>query len=175
MQRWAPRARRKGSGAVVRYPSRMALAAVAWFVLVWLFILVAGEWTAPTWVAAGALGLIAASVTIPLAHRGLYKLRFRARWLVELASVPTQIVIDFWIITASLVRSIIARKHSVGCFVARRDVPIGAESALGTTRRAFVTVVATWSPNSYVVDLDPKAKTSLVHDLVAHRASERPA
>lgn len=159
----------------MRNSGRLTIAAVAWFVLVWLFILVAGEWTAPTWVAAGALGLIAAAVTIPLTHRGLYKLRFRARWLMELASVPTQIAIDFWIITASLVGSIITRQHGVGRFVAHRDAPVGAEDALGTTRRVFVTIVATWSPNSYVVDLDPKAKTSLVHDLVAHRASERPA
>lgn len=156
--------------------SRRSFAAVAWFaVLVWLFMLVAGEWTAPTWIAAGVLGLISAAITVPLIRRGLYKLRFRGRWLAQLASVPKQIVVDFWIITAALVRSILARRRSVGCFVALRDAPVGAEDAAGTTWRAFATLVATWSPNSYVVDLDPKAKTRLAHDLVPNRASERPA
>ena len=40
---------------------------------------------------------------------------------------------------------------------------------------AFLTVVAGYSPNAYVVDVDRETREVLLHDLVPRRESERPA
>jgi hypothetical protein len=36
-------------------------------------------------------------------------------------------------------------------------------------------LIAGWSPNAYVVDIDEESGTVLLHDLVPNRASEEPA
>jgi hypothetical protein len=38
-----------------------------------------------------------------------------------------------------------------------------------------VELVATWSPNCYVIDISPESGRRLLHDLRPHRASEQPS
>jgi hypothetical protein len=84
--------------------------------------------------------------------------------------VPHQIVIDFGIITVALVRSVVERKVVRGEYRAH-PFPAGA----GQGVRAWAAWAAQFSPNAYVVEIDPERDLVLVHDLVPHRPSEEPA
>jgi hypothetical protein len=83
--------------------------------------------------------------------------------LRPLRSAPSafaQVFVDFGILMLALPR------RRVGRYVAREtDAPDSA----------MTVVVAGMSPNAYIVDIDPEAGTVLLHDLVPHRPSERPA
>lgn len=92
-----------------------------------------------------------------------------------LPSVGKQIFVDFWIVSARLAACIATRTRSSGVFVARSDFPTGAKDPEGITWRAFVSVAASFSPNSYVIDIDPDTGNRLAHDLVPNRSSELPA
>lgn len=90
----------------------------------------------------------------------------------DLPRTAWQTVVDFGVICAVLVRSMAAgRRDRVGRFV-RTDVG-GAEAEAGPVA-AWLTVVATYSPNAYVVDVDRVSGRALLHDLRPLRASEEP-
>lgn len=154
---------------------RAVAAAAAWIgILAFAFIGFVGEWTAVDWVGAGATGLLAGVLTIPMTSEGMFRLKARLAWGRDLASAFAQTFIDFGIITAFLARSVASGRRGTGEFVARKFAA-GKEDAEGTARRGFVMVAATLSPNSYVVDINVATHNRLSHDLVPHRASERPA
>lgn len=154
---------------------RVALATAVWFVaLAGVFMLFVGEWTAIDWLGAAACAVVAAGLTVPLTRQGLFQLRGRLGWMTTLFDVAKQVFVDFGIVTARLASDVAHGRRQRGVFVARADFPAGAEDAQGTAWRAFVTVASTFSPNSYVVDLDTDG-TRLSHDLVPNRSSERPA
>lgn len=159
------------------YPRhRLVVAAIAWFsVLVWVFMAFVADWTAVNWVAAAALGALATWITVPLAASGTFRYRFRVAWVTKLPSVAKQIFVDFWIITAALCQSMARGNRSVGLFVARADFPVGDGSPRGMAWRAFVSVASTWSPNSYVIDINADTGNRLSHDLVPNVSSESPA
>ena len=45
----------------------------------------------------------------------------------------------------------------------------------GQARRAWLALLAGYSPNAYLVDVYPDTGTALLHDLVPRRSSEEPA
>ena len=140
-----------------------------------VFMVFTGQWTAVNWVGAGAAGLIGGALTIPLTATGLFDFRFRARWLRQVAGPVVQIFVDYAIVAGGLLRCLSGRRRTLGGFVGRRDFPAGGKDPESTAWRAFVGYVSTWSPNSYVVDIDARTGTRLSHDLIPRRSSERPA
>lgn len=155
---------------------RVAVATAAWLVaLAGIFMLFTGEWTASDWAGAGACALVAAAATAPMVRMGLFDLRFRPGWVKLVPGALLQTVVDFGLITAFLFRAVAGGRREGGSFVARRDFPVGRLDGEGTAWRGFVEMVATLSPNSYVVDIDPDSGHRLSHDLVPNRRSERPA
>ncbi|WP_181139119.1 hypothetical protein [Streptomyces sp. Ru72] len=83
-----------------------------------------------------------------------------------------QTVVDFGVISAVLIRSVSAgRRDRVGRFV-HRDVGRVAPGAGPVA--AWLAVVATYSPNAYVLDVDSASGRALLHDLRPLRASEEP-
>lgn len=157
-------------------PWRQVLAAIVWFgLLAWLFMAFVADWTEVNWVAAGALGAIGTGLTLPLIRTGAFRFQFRLGWSTTLPTVAKQIFVDFWIVTAALCRSVAGGQRSAGGFVARAEFPAGSADSLGTGWRAFVAVASTWSPNSYVIDINAETGNRLSHDLVPNRSSESPA
>ena len=49
------------------------------------------------------------------------------------------------------------------------------EEAHGVGPRAWTALAASFSPNAYVVDIEPETESVLLHDLVPRRSSESPA
>lgn len=154
---------------------RHVLAWTAWFVaLFWLWLLLAGEWNRQEWVAAGAAAAVGATLgELARARTGL-SLRLPRSALTDLPSVLLEIVVDFGVITWALLASLARREVVRGAFRAH-EIETGGEDAAGAGLRAWKEIAATYSPNAYVVEIEPARGLVLVHDLVPRRASERPA
>ena len=153
---------------------RGVLAYVVWWIaLFWLWLAYQGEWNRIEWVAAAGSATLGAALMRALASLGLLGFRIPVRALADSKSVPLQIVIDFGIVTAALVRRLLGRRVS-GRFVVRSFASAG-RGPLAAGDRGWRAVAATYSPNAYVVDVDPGRHVVLLHDLVENRRSEEPA
>jgi hypothetical protein len=134
-----------------------------WVALLWLWLLVAGDWNrielaaAASAATAGAL-LAASAQRLAGATVRPSPAPLRAAW-----SVPKAILVDLAILLRELVR-----RDGQGTFVVRRvDLADPPE-------RAWTVLVAGYSPNAYVIDIDEDRGEALLHDLVPRRSSESP-
>ncbi len=148
---------------------------VAWWIaLFWLWFLLVGEWSRQEVVAAA----IAATVCASLAEYGRTRAGFHARIpLSRLSDLPAalgMVFADFGILAWALILSIVRRRVVRGRLVSR-ELEGGAVAAGSVGSRAWIVLLACYSPNAYPVDVDPETRTVLLHDLVPHRPSERPA
>jgi hypothetical protein len=89
--------------------------------------------------------------------------RIPLEWVAKASTVPAMVFVDFGIVMWALVRR---RRGSL------RERPSPATRSAGV--RAWANLTANYSPNSFVVDLDPERGTVLVHDLLPFRKSEEP-
>jgi hypothetical protein len=83
------------------------------------------------------------------------------------------VFVDFGILVWALLASVVRRRVVRGELVVR-EVEGGSAVGRDVGRRAWTVLVASYSPNAYVVDLDPETQQVILHDLVPHRASEEP-
>ena len=144
-----------------------------WPPLFALWLLFAGEWSWQVGVWGAGLSLIAAVAGNVVARRGLPGTRGRWGWWREGGSAAGAVAVDFGIVTRVLADAITARRREAGTF--RRDLSAAGQGPLAAGRRAWVELAATWSPNSYVVDISPESGRRLIHDLRPHRSSELPS
>jgi len=131
---------------------------LSWLALFWLWMLLAGEWNRQQWIAAAAAATIAS----------LLVGRVRLAWVAGAWRVPVAIVVDFAVLVWALLRSAVHREVVRGEFV-RRPWRSDDEGL-----RALAGLLATYSPNAYVVGFDRERQTALLHDLVRRRSSEAP-
>jgi hypothetical protein len=82
--------------------------------------------------------------------------------------------VDFGILLWALVAGAVRREVVRGAFRSR-DFRAGGDDPSAAAVRAWVSLTATFSPNAYVVDVDPEQDLVLLHDLVPFRKSEEPA
>jgi len=156
---------------------RRAVAWCLWFsVLFWWWMLLVGEWDHEEWIAAAA----AAAVTATIAEAGRRVAELEIRLPLErLAQLPlalAMVVADFLTLVWVLVRSGFGLRGFRGRFIHRgASFEAGGLDAESVTRRGLTILVAGYSPNAYVIDVDRAEGTVLVHDLVTRRASEEPA
>lgn len=143
-----------------------------WVALFWLWLVYQGEWNRIEWVAAACSATLAATLATVLAGRRLPRFGVPPHVVVAVARVPLQIVIDFGIVSFALGRRLLGAPVR-GTFIVRRSSS-GADGTRAAGERAWRAVLATYSPNAYVVDVDPDSHDALVHDLVPHRPSESP-
>ena len=152
-----------------------ALAWIAWWIpLFWLWILLAGEWNRQEWVAAAGAAAIAATLAELARVRTGFSARLPSRALADVPQILFMVVVDFGIVAWALLRSVLRRRVVRGELVSR-ELERGAPAAAGTGPRAWTAYAATFSPNAYVIDIDPETQRVLLHDLVPHRESESPA
>jgi hypothetical protein len=144
-----------------------------WLALFWLWLLLAGEWNEQEWVAAATAATIAATVAEFARVRTGFAARVPLRDLADLPQALGMVVIDFGIVVWALLVSI-ARQRVVRGKLISRELEGGSAVARAIGPRAWAVLVASYSPNAYVVDLDPETKQVLLHDLVPNRASEKP-
>jgi hypothetical protein len=152
--------------------------APAWliaFVVLWFgWILIAGEWNPDEWVAATAASAVAATVGEIARSRSGVAARVPFAWLRRGYSAFLQVFVDFGIVLWVLMRSALRRETVHGAFHSHEsDMTGDGAAAVGT--RAWRTLLADYSPNAYVVDVDRETGLVLLHELVPRRSSEEPA
>jgi hypothetical protein len=138
---------------------------VWWLGCFWLWLLLVGEWNG-TEVFAAAVAAAAAASLAELARSWIPgSWGVPASVLRSLPSLPLVVAEDFGILMAALARSLVRRDVVRGRYVERHT----------TADDAWTELVATVSPNAYVVGIDPERRTILFHDLVPRPRSEEPA
>ena len=144
-----------------------------WIALFFLWLLLVGQWNREELAAAA----IAATIAASLAELARARTGFSARIpLAALNDVPKafgMVFVDFGIVVWALVVSL-ARRRIVRGELFSRELTHRSR-ARGTGPRAWTTLVGSYSPNAFVLDIDPETRRVLLHDLVVHRASEEPA
>lgn len=155
---------------------RAAAAWTLWWIgLFWLWMLFVGDWNHIEWIGGAAVAAVAATVAeIGRALAGVSLepslLRIKASpkaWLVVFA--------DFGIVMYALFRSLVLREVVRGRYIVRKTDAGEKTTPRGVAHRAWTVLVAGYSPNAYVVDIDPDDETVLLHDLIPWRKSEEPA
>jgi hypothetical protein len=145
-----------------------------WFVaFFWLWMFLVADWNRIEWIAGGCVALVAATA-VELIRRST-----RIRLLVPFdvvrgsALVLPMVFVDFGILLYVLLRSFVTRDVVHGSYVTRS--PSRPPTPRGVARRAWTVLLAGYSPNAYVVDIDEETGAVLLHDLVPDRRSEEPA
>lgn len=144
-----------------------------WPPLFALWMLFVGEWSWLTGVCGAGMALIAAASADFVASVGLLDARGQWSWCRELGPAAVAVIVDFGIVVHVLAKSIAAGRREAGVF--RHDTSASGQDPLAAGRRAWVEVVAGWSPNCYVLDISPHSGRRLIHDLRPRRQSERPS
>jgi hypothetical protein len=144
-----------------------------WIALFWLWLLLVGQWNREQVVAAAIAATIAASLAELARARTGFSARIPLSDLADLPQALGAVVVDFGILVWALVVSVARRRVVRGELYSRELTDPGR--AHGTGPRAWTTLVASYSPNAFVLDIDPEEATVVLHDLVRHRASEEPA
>ena len=144
-----------------------------WLTLFWLWFLLVGEWNREEVVAAAIAATVAASIGEVARARTGFVARIPLRDLGPVPKALGMVFIDFGILVWALLVSIARHRVVRGEFVSR-EIEGGSAVTRSVGRRAWTVLVASYSPNAYVVDLDPKTRQVLLHDLVPNRASEEP-
>lgn len=153
---------------------RAVLTYVGWWIaLFFVWHAFQGEWNRIEWIAAACAATLGAAFAVVVAHLGVFGFRIPPRAVRDGAKVPVQVVIDFSILTAALVRRISGRRVE-GTFVTR-TFPSRGSGELAAGDRATRTFLSSISPNAYLIDIDPGQHIVLFHDLVVNRNSEKPA
>lgn len=144
-----------------------------WPPLFALWMLFVGDWSWQIGVWGAAMALVAAVSADLVAAVGLLDARGRWGWARELGSAAVALIVDFGLLVQVLVTSIAARRHEVGVFL--EDTSTSGTGPLPAGRRAWVELVAGWSPNCYVIDISPDSGRRMIHDLRPRRQSELPS
>jgi multisubunit Na+/H+ antiporter MnhE subunit len=146
---------------------------VWWIALFWLWLLLVGQWNREEVVAAAIAATIAATLAELASVRTGFHARIPLSALADLPQVLGMVVVDFGILVWALVASVVRRRAVRGELYSRELTH--RSRAEGTGPRAWTTLVASYSPNAFVLDIDPETRFVLLHDLVRRRASEEPA
>jgi hypothetical protein len=145
-----------------------------WLGLFWLWLLLVGQWNREQIVAAAIAATIAASVAeLARTLTGL-SAPLPLRVLADVPAALGMVFVDFGILAWALLAGA-ARRRVVRGELVSRERPRGSWVTQGTGPRAWTVLVASFSPNAYVIEVDPEERRVLFHDLVVHRKSEEPA
>lgn len=145
-----------------------------WIALFWLWFLLVGEWNNQELGAAAIAATIAASLAELARTRTGFSARIPWRGLADLPGALGMVLVDFGIVTWALFASL-ARRRVVRGRLFSREFDGGAGAGPGVGPRAWAVLLACYSPNAFVLDVDPETDTVLLHDLVPYAPSERPA
>jgi hypothetical protein len=136
-----------------------------WIVCWWGFMLLAGDWNRIEWIGAACVATVGATLAELVRASGRVSPGISGPMLRKAPRALAQVPVDFWILT----RALLTGQREPGRYIAREFAPRGRAG------RAWTVLVAGWSPNAYVVDIDEERGTVLLHDLVPNRSSEEPA
>src|SRR4051794_18477627 len=126
-----------------------------WAAFWWTWMLLVGEWNRIEWIAGACVATLAATLAETVHAFAGVRLGLPLERLARAPAALAMVFVDFGILAVALVRP-----GTGGRFVARDFEPGAAP------RRAWTVLIAGFSPNAYVVDVDEERRVVLLHDLV---------
>jgi multisubunit Na+/H+ antiporter MnhE subunit len=136
-----------------------------WVVLALLWLLFQGEYNRIEQIAATSAAAVAATVAVLVRRQEPTGFRLETRWIARTWRVPWQVVREFGLMTVFLGRTLVrAGTPPTGGF-RTLPFPTGGARPAERGRRAFAAVAITYSPNSYVIDMDEEQGAVVVHTL----------
>ena len=144
-------------------------------VLFWWWMLLVGEWDHEEWIAAAAAAAISATVVEGCRAAAELEFGFPLERLAKAPAAILRVLVDLAVLFGALGRALVGRPVR-GRFVHREaSFDAGGLDAGGIGRRALSILVASYSPNAYVIDVERRRNRVLLHDLETNRKSEEPA
>jgi hypothetical protein len=140
-----------------------------------MWLTLVADWSRVNAVAGICAAAVAATVAECARTAARGHIHVSGRTLRAAAAVPLAVVTDFGILALALARSVAERRVVRGRYVEREVDPGPRTTPAGRARRAWLALLAGYSPNAYLVDVDPETGIALLHDLVPRRSSEEPA
>jgi multisubunit Na+/H+ antiporter MnhE subunit len=136
-----------------------------WVALVLLWLLYQGEYNRIEQIAAASAAALTATLAVVVRRQERTGLRLELRWLVRGARIPGQVLREFALITVFLARVAWRRRTPPTGGFRTLAFPTGGPRPAERGRRAFAALAMTYSPNSYVVDMDEDEQAVVVHTL----------
>ncbi|HEX3329612.1 MAG TPA: hypothetical protein VHS27_06805 [Gaiellales bacterium] len=146
-----------------------------WVGCFWLWMLHVGQWDRIDAAAGAATAVVAATIAERARRAAKVHPRVALGPFKRSLTMPLIVFADFAVVTYALAVSIARRRVVRGRYLAR-DFRAGPKTTPeGAAHRAWTVLLAGYSPNAYVIDIDPDENVVLIHDLVPWRRSEEPA
>lgn len=152
-------------------PERIGFWVVGWILLCLLWFLFVGVVSWPEILAGMGSAGLGALVWEALRAGGVLRYPPRLRWLRGLWRLPGRAIHNTVLILSALVLHVTGRRRIQGAFVEIPFAAVGDDDADGVTR-AYLTAAMSFSPNTFVIGVDRKRRTMVVHQLVP-QAPER--
>ena len=140
-----------------------------------MWLMLVADWSRVNAVAGVCVAAVAATVAECARAVARENLTVSGRTARAAVSVPLSVLVDFGILVLALGRSAAERRVVRGRYMEREVDPGPKTTPAGRARRAWLALLAGYSPNAYLVDIDPETGIALLHDLVPRRSSEEPA
>jgi multisubunit Na+/H+ antiporter MnhE subunit len=155
--------------------TRLAAWTAWWLALFWLWLLITGDWNRIELIGAACGAAVAATIAELLRAAAGQPLSIPLERFRTAAGLVPIVFADFGIVMWALLRSLVRRRVVRGAFVTRNFDAGPKTTSRGQAHRAWTILLAGFSPNAYVIDIDADRDSVLLHDLVAWRRSEEPA
>lgn len=167
---------RAGLGQPRRRQEEIALARRVGSWIIW-WILLMSFWTwmddslglAELLAGAGAAA-IGASLAELVQYQSATHVRFRVEWMAPAFRLPVKVLRDTLLVARVLWAKVVHGIDPPSRF-GLMPVRYGDDSAEGATRRLLLTGGASFTPNTFVLGLDPERDVAVVHQLVARPES----
>lgn len=146
--------------------ARRAVTWFTWWVLLMALWVTIDDSLAPDELVAGAGAAAVAALAAELvSHQAGLAFRIRAAWLPRALRLPGQVVTDTWAVFAVLAKTITKRTPPpTGTY---REIPVryGDDTPLDVTRRVLLIGARSFTPNGFVLGIDPDRDVMVVHQL----------
>ena len=147
---------------------------ILWVALFLGWLLFSGDLNRIEVIAAASAAAVAATIGEVARTKADVRATVPLRLAVPMLRAVVQVVPDFGLLVWALLLSVARREVVRGTTKRRAYHDVGGDPA-SVGARAVTLWSANFSPNAIAIDIDRDRHESIVHDLIVHRASERPA
>jgi hypothetical protein len=139
---------------------------VVWWVLLMSFWVVIDDSLGLSELLAGAgAAALGATVAEFASYQAATRFRMRIEWLVPALSLPGRLVADTALVFAALYKQLVRGEEPRSGF-RQQHVRYGTNTAEGKTRRALLVAGRSFTPNGFVLGIDPEREVMVFHQLV---------
>jgi multisubunit Na+/H+ antiporter MnhE subunit len=143
----------------------LARFALWWLALFFWWLLIQGDYNRIEKVAASCAAALGAAIAVRVRSGERAEIRLEGRWVLRTLRVPWQVVREFGIVTLFLGRTLARRRTPRTGGFRTLEFPTGGARPAERGRRVLAALAMTYSPNSYVVELEPDTHEVVVHTL----------